>query len=379
MNNVPTIVPLRESERTGPWPVPRTIPFPVPATALHAYLTTLPGTPETACGAAFDDPAAALARCRGEAVERITAWRPDELERAVPGMRVLETGRFSSEGVRARPAGGPRIVVEELLDAGTVRGRWAVDAAAVVLGAGGWFPAGSTGLAAAPDEHEAVQAGAWELLERDLLTRWWRGWEDSVALPAERRGLGLHEDLELRARLLGGWCVAVAARERRSGLVTVGAAAGPQPERAYRKAVLEALVSLGQLRALLQETHPLGIELPAGRRVLALDRHRFTDLAHNLLALADPRLAGRVWQRFVERRPVPAADVRVTGDSTAAREQEPDPVRLLRVRGHRAFRARLGSPESRWAGLRVCRVLSPTTLAPLPYSVEPTALPVPLA
>ncbi|MGY5765358.1 YcaO-like family protein [Brachybacterium sp. DNPG3] len=373
--------PAATSVRTGPWPPPEPAPFAVPGCE-HVLLSPLPGAPEIACGADDADVAAAAGRCHGEAVERLTAWRHDPLPAPLRGAPHLRAACFAQDGVLPIPS-GIATTVEELTDLDSVSGLVTVDRAAVGLGGPGWFPAGSTGLAAAVGHRAAIAAGAWEVLERDLLTAWWRDRTPAAALPAasDTRSLAVSAELgargiALHALAIGPGCILVAAVDDARELVAVGTSAGPDPDRRRRKATQEALISLAQLTALLPS---------AGDRRL-LDRPAAEDrsLAGTLRLLLDPRFAAEIRARVDAARPADRSAARSAGYAVVDPDLEDgpvgeDPVRLLRERGRRVLAVELRSPESRWAGLTVMRVLAPGARTPLPRSVRPTELPVPLA
>lgn len=354
------------SLRTGPWPPARRAQFRVPACA-HVLLSPLPGIPETACGADADDPHAARLRCGAEAVERITAWQADTATTAgsaSPRVSRLDPDLFAQEDCRPVPSGQDALV-HELLDADTLDGLFLIDRAAVSLGTTGWFPAGSTGYAAAPTRAEAIVSAAWEVLERDLLTAWWRGAE-----PAVRQGVD-HQDseelkadgIEVSAVRIGDHCTAVVAFDRARELAAVGSSAGADDLRRCVKATQEALITLAQLR------HLLTARTVADRNTLDNPAEAAMGLEDTLLLLLDPRFAAQITSRFED----------IPSERTDPVRASDDPVRVLRGRGHRVFVAELRSPESEWAGLTVVRVLAAGASNPLPRGLRPTELPVPLA
>ena len=260
---------------------------------------------------------------------------------------------------------GQDALVHELLGADTPDGLFLIDRAAVSLGTTGWFPAGSTGYAAAPTRAEATASAAWEVLERDLLTAWWRGAE-----PAVRQGVD-HQDseelkadgIEVSAVQIGDHCTAVVVFDRARDLAAVGSSAGVDGPCRCVKATQEALITLAQLR------HLLAARAVADRSTLDNPAEASMGLEDTLLLLLDPRFAARIMSRFED----------VPSERTDPVRASDDPVRVLRDRGHRVFVAELRSPESEWAGLTVVRVLAAGAGNPLQRGLRPTELPVPLA
>lgn len=363
-----------ESARTGPWTAPRPPEFAVPGVP-HVVLSSVLGTPETACGADHDDAETARTRCRAEAVERATAWRPDRVGWGVAATSTYAAAppQWFAQGHVAPSLSGHTVVVDEVGDDGAPAGRVAIDRAAVTLGTNGWFPAGSTGLAVAGSGADAVRHGAWEVLERDLLTRWWRGEieADDVAgsLPAAPTGV------RTRAVRVAEACTVVAAVDDRWELAAVGAAAGDRTDLCAAKARTEALISLAQLRHTLAHTEiatrtaPTVPTVPADRRGLDLPHRLFMSLADTLVALCDPRFAAAIETRFDAAHPV---------HHRASAQVRRDPVTLLHSRGHHVLVATLDSPEARWQRLAVRKVLASGVRTPLPRAAHPHDLPVPL-
>ena len=351
------------------------------------FVTDLSPVPETACGASWTSAAEALIRCRGEAVERVTGWRADSIaapsaaDRSQLAARELRSADFWHAGrapVHSARKAEQHLQVTEVFDDGSMGDTYSVDPAAVLLSTDGWFPAGSCGLAAGRSPEEAWNAAVTELRERDLVTRWWSDELPGVELPAHEfqqlrtvmpSDIGLHA-LAVTDEPQAPPVIIVAATDPVDELIAIGAAIRGSIEDAALKAGAEACISLAQLRRLLAHPELVGMELPAHRRVLDLPRERFVGFEHTLLALADPRFASRVAEKFSASagfRPVRFAP----GDS--------DPTALMRKAGRRVFRADLSSPEARWAGAHVCRAISPRAHVPVPWCAASSEFPVPLA
>lgn len=371
---------MMESIRTGPWAPPAPAAF--TTGSHHMYIASLHPIPETACGGSFDMDEA-RARCRGEAVERVTAWRPDRVKapgipRSSGHITRLSSGEFWHAGAPPRKSTHGGTLVTEVMSDGSLGEAMGVDSAAVVLSTDGWFPAGSCGLAAGPTDRFAWRSAVAEVRERDLVTRWWHGEVEgySVALTNSTQPHSVFADgLELSAITVTDSsqfppAVIVVATDPAEELIAVGAALKDDIAASLSKARSEAIVSLCQLRWLISHPHEIGMKLPTNRHIMDLPRERFTGFEHTLLALADPRFTARVANRFAQ----------------AGKHSEPDfpyvstdPVHALTTAGHRLFRADLESPESRWAGLHVCRAICPTAHVPVPWCATTADYPVPVA
>ncbi|WP_109507926.1 YcaO-like family protein [Nocardioides speluncae] len=281
----------------GPWPLAAEVPrF---RAGVHQ-----PGGPVTVAGAALDgDVDTALARCVAEGVERYAAMvpRPDAWLAAVDGTPVARNAVLGHLSPLAAPP-------ED-----------------------GYYPQGSTGLAAGPTLAAATESAAAEVVERDTLARAWRAGTPMprTALPAALAELALAEELSVSAHLLPvratvARVAVVALRHGGRRLIGVGSAYRPEPVDGLAKAFTEAVVSLAQQAELADPVTGPGLAAGAGldpwradRRYAAGGWAHVADIAQHAQLLLDPELQEAVWERFVglgfetvaAQPPQPAASV----------------------------------------------------------------------
>jgi len=190
------------------------------------------------------DPGRAFERCIGEAIEYLS-----QLSHADDPLSAAESGIRPAEGV-ARWNGEPQLRAAALASGAEVE----LPARLCVRQPGKHQPDIGTGCAAGPSWTEAVNAGLWELIERDAVAAWWHGGAIARRPPDGVESLAMAYVAELRAGTAGrtttlldisarpGLPVIVACSfTGRGDRFVAGFAAHPDAAEAARKAVREML------------------------------------------------------------------------------------------------------------------------------------------
>gem|GEM_PF-6884653 len=367
----------------GPWPL---------ADVVHRFRAGLhlPGPPVTVAGAALSA-ADARSACVGEAVERYAALVPREPDviASEAALADAQRGYVAADSLGASP--GP-LPDEEIAWLVALDGRLVpLDAARGNLVAAGVdrpsYPQGSTGLAAGRTADQALLAAAAEVVERDAVARAWaagtlRATPPDRALPAPLLRASDDADLEVAVHLLPTGCPSssvamVGLRDRRTGLLGVGAAYRSDVTSAATKAWIEAVVSIAQAAELTDpSTGPALCEAAglapwrADRRYAEAGWSGVTDLAEHAQLLLDPELAARVWALLGERpsseAPWPGRPGRAAWD-------------LLTDRFDDGVAVDLTTADIRGAGgPAVVRVLAVGARTVRPAGTSPEELPCPL-
>lgn len=210
--------------------------------------------------------------------------------------------------------------------------------------------AGSTGVAAHPDEASAAEHAVWEILERDLIRRSWYGDAVSPAIEAPPAlgeplaRLGLESTALLLPAPAGAACVVVAVHAPDRTGQTFGARCGPAGH-------LPALTEKATYEALMVRWT---VHLPVARRTWARWAGATpprTALEHALWAYHRQDSLG-IWP--TDPRPPP-----VSSAPPAA-----DPATLLAAHtGEDVIAVPTPSPQAKESGLHVVRVIAPGTRA----------------
>lgn len=139
------------------------------------------------------DPGRAFERCIGEAVEYLS-----QLSQADDPLSAAESGIRPADGVPCW-TGEPRLRAVALASGAEVE----LPSRLCVRQPGVSQPDIGTGCAAGPSWTEAINAGLWELIERDAVAAWWHGGQAPRRLPDGIEGLALEYVAGLRAGTRG--------------------------------------------------------------------------------------------------------------------------------------------------------------------------------
>lgn len=221
-------------------------------------------------------------------------------------------------------------------------------------------PSLSTGLACGRTWSEAVEAGLWEVIERDAVALAWLGMiqphrmDPHAAMMSEATS-SLLESIRragFRLSLLDlssefGVTVAGVLLEGHSPLgliVSFGSAAHGDPDRALRKALVESIHCRMYVKSVLRRT--------PGWRAGRGFRHVTSFECHARLYSSHPehrRALDRWWN------PIRASDARRDGHAPTVEEC----VATLEARGHEVLTVDVTTPDVRELGLHVARVMVP--------------------